>query len=218
MKSEVRRQESGDRSQKSEVRRRSAFSPRRLSGQGRHRLASLPTTCHLPPTASPAFTLLELLAVFIIIAVLAGAVLGISKIAATNAATSRTRAEIATMETALESYKNDNGIYPASTAFRATGPPLYTNEKNNDALLYSALVDGPKKYMTFKPNQLQPIGSTQTNIVDPFGSPYNYFCTVPPSSTPPNYQVNQATFDLWSYGPNGLNDEGSGDDISNWRR
>jgi general secretion pathway protein G len=173
-----------------------------------------PDSCLLTPFP-PGFTLLELLAVFVIIAVLAGAILGVTKYAATNAATSRARAEIAAMETALESFKNDNGIYPPSTPTRCSPIPPGNwgpTEINNSGSLYAALAGTTppwtNQYFYFKPSQLKNSG-TFTYIVDPFGSPYNYY---QPGAT------NQVTFDLWSYGPNGVNDEGSGDDISNWRR
>ena len=174
------------------------------------------STLHAPQ--SPAgFTLLELLAVFIIIAVLAGTILGITKYAATNAATSRARAEIATMETALEGYKNDNGTYPITLAPRPTdaNAPTY----GNSPTLYTALAGGPgnpKTYFHFKPNQIQPIDLTTTNIIDPFGVPYNYYCTLPVQLD----QENKATFDLWSYGPDNKDDGPNNvvNDIVNWRR
>src|SRR5271170_4348492 len=62
--------------------------------------------------SSPAgFTLVELLAVLIIIAILAGLIVGAGKYALTKGATSRAQAEIAAMENALEHYKTDNGYY-----------------------------------------------------------------------------------------------------------
>jgi hypothetical protein len=65
--------------------------------------------------------------------------------------------------------------------------------------------------MSFKPNQLASKNNIRY-IVDPFGTPYNYFCQ--PGSL---QQTNTASFDLWSYGPNGINDEGANDDITNWQ-
>src|ERR1039457_1836938 len=99
------------------------------------------------------------------------------------------------METALESYKSDNGAYPRSTTTRL-------NPVNNCAMLYAALVAGPnnpKTYFTFKANQIRQVTSTSTNIIDPFGVPYNYF-NPPPGGT--DTATNSASFDLWSYGPN----------------
>src|SRR5579859_4480662 len=64
--------------------------------------------------SSPAgFTLIELLTVLIIIAILAGLIVGAAKYALTKAGTSQAKTEVASMEGALESYKNDNGVYPA---------------------------------------------------------------------------------------------------------
>jgi general secretion pathway protein G len=163
-------------------------------------------------TAENAFTLIELLVVITIIAILSGLIVGASKYAWTKSATSRAQAEIAAIETALEGYKTDYGIYPTSTSMRVTGPPSYTSEKNNNDILYKALVNQPKRYFAFKPDQLRVVSATVTNIIDPFGNPYNYY------RDPPNplAQSNQVTFDLWSYGPDGK--DSTTDDITNWRR
>jgi general secretion pathway protein G len=157
------------------------------------------------------FTLIEILVVLVIIMILAGIIIAAAKYAQTKAARSRAQAEIATMETALESYKNDNGIYPATQPGRPTAnptAPLY----ENSAVLYTALTT-PKVYMTFKPNQIV-VNGVVTYIVDPFGNPYRYYC---PQPAQPD-QTNSATFDLWSCGPDGKNDEGTNDDIANWKQ
>jgi hypothetical protein len=125
------------------------------------------------------------------------------------------------METALERFKSDNGDYPYSTENRG-------NTGTNSVLLYAALATGPRPYLTFKPNQVQDGGNeitvvvhcttnvllTVTNvaIADPFGSPYNYFHD--PCGT--GGQTNAATFDLWSYGPDGQSN--TVDDITNWKQ
>jgi general secretion pathway protein G len=165
------------------------------------------------------FTLIEVLVVIVIIMILLGIIVGASKYAQTRAGTSRAKAEIASMENALESYKNDNGSYPMST-------PSLSSVGTNSILLYNALAGGPKPYFTFKPTQIRDGGGTFTfnitcgtnisitvtnvMVIDPFGSPYNYFN--PCSTGGPN---NQVTFDLWSYGPTGTN--GAVDNITNWK-
>jgi general secretion pathway protein G len=160
-----------------------------------------------------AFSLIEMLFVLVIISILAGLVIGAAKYASTKAATSRTQSEIAAMEMALEHYKNDNGIYPKSTTFRnSPSPPGLptTIEIYNSTNLYSALSG---RYFTFTPNQTRVDPATgHAYVVDPFGSPYNYYCY------PGQVWSNQATFDLWSYGSNGRNDEGTNDDITNWQQ
>jgi general secretion pathway protein G len=152
--------------------------------------------------------------VIIIIAMLAGLIVGVGKYAITKGAVSRAQAEIATMEMALEQYKSDNGAYPKSTTTRrtASGVPGMI-EINNSIALYAALTS-PKPYMTFKPNQIRfDRATTKPYLIDPFGNPYNYYCN--PGALD---QTNTASFDLWSYGPNGINDEGTNDDITNWQQ
>jgi prepilin-type N-terminal cleavage/methylation domain-containing protein len=167
-----------------------------------------------------AFSLIEMLFVLVIISVLAGLIIGGAKYAHTKAATSRAQSEIATMEMALEHYKNDNGVYPATIWLRATasGYPGQV-EVSNSAVLYTALAGGPKTYYTFRADQIRVPSANVTNVIDPFGNPYNYYQTNSPQWANPQYFThNVATFDLWSYGPNGFNDEGTNDDITNWRR
>ena len=133
-----------------------------------------------------AFTLIELLTVLVIIMILVGIIVGASKYAQQKGGSTRAQAEIAAIETALESFKSDNGYYPSSTEFQ-------NNSGTNSILLYNALITGPKTYMTFKPTEMRadlvnPIITitvmcntsilvTVTNVmlVDPFGYPYNYF-------------------------------------------
>jgi general secretion pathway protein G len=171
--------------------------------------------------ADGGFTLIELLTVLVIIMILVGIIVGASKYAQVKGGNTRSQAEIAALETALESYKNDNGSYPMSTP-----PP--GNATNDSILLYNALVAGPKKYISFKPTEMRDGGNlitiptfvcgtnsfspTVTNVmvIDPFGHPYNYFN---PCST--GGANNQVTFDLWSNGPSGTN--GAVDSITNWK-
>jgi type II secretory pathway pseudopilin PulG len=156
-----------------------------------------------------------MLVVVIIIATLTALTVGVAKYALTKGATSRAQAEIAAMEMALEHYKSDNGVYPTSSVNRATlsGYPS-TIETYNSAALYTALAGGPKIYYHFKADEIRSNSTLSvTYVVDPFGNPYNYYQT-----NVPTLVTNVATFDLWSYGPNGTNDEGANDDITNWRR
>jgi len=151
-----------------------------------------------------AFTLIELLTVIVIIAILAGLIVAASKYAATKAATSRARAEIAAMETALESFKTDNGYYPNTGTIR-------NNWTINSSVLYTTLAGGPKPYFHFKAEQLHVWSGNVTNIMDPFGHAYNYYQTNDSASV-----TNVVTFDLWSYGPDGV--DSTPDDITNWRQ
>jgi len=166
-----------------------------------------------------AFTLIEIMVVIVIIMILVGIVIRAAKSAQVSAAVKRTRSELALMETALEHYKNDNGVYPLSTATRDSGSGNAPGQIaiNNSITLYTALGGGPKVYMPFKPVQLgkDPI-SGSTYIIDPFGNSYNYFYQPPPAPL----LVNQAGFDLWSCGPGGTNEPPSSivANITNWKQ
>ena len=121
----------------------------------------------------------------VIILVMVGLAIGIVRYSYTWGYTCRARAEIATMASALESYKLDTGAYPPSGI----------------ANVYTALAGGPRKYMTFRSDQL-----SGTTILDPFTKPYNY-------NKPGTH--NPMSFDLWSNGPDTVSD--TADDIANWR-
>jgi len=174
------------------------------------------------PRSTIAFTLIELLTVLAIIMVLAGLIVAGSKYAMTKAGRSRAEAEIAAMENALENYKNDYGVYPPSTTTRFTSPvwgAAGSAEIKNSNALYAALTGGTKVYMTFKPNQIikDPTLSIYY-IVDPFGSPYNYYCVSGGTG-----QKNPVTFDLWPYGPDGMHGNNGTvdyelDNITNWKQ
>lgn len=210
VKAETRQFMAGKRGWRAEGERQRSGVPRIRDGQ--RRPYSTAFGVNLRNSSPAGFTLVELLTTLVIIAILAGLVVAVGKYALTKAGTSRAQAEIAAMENALERYKSDNGRYPASTVTRnSPSPPGVPTiiEIYNSTNLYSALSG---KYFTFKPNQLAGTGAG-TYVVDPFGHPYNYYC--PPVGTVAVWS-NQATFDLWSYGPSGTN--GDPNMITNWKQ
>ena len=161
-----------------------------------------------------AFTLIELLTVMAVIAILAGMILGTAGYVQKKAARDRARTEIAAMEVALESYRVDNGWYPANPLKKAPSTPNRPTSGGAD-ILYQALTgDGTNKlmdggvaslgnkqygkngvaYWEPKDNQLN---AERNQICDPFGRPYNYVS--------PGY-FNTATFDLWAGTARDMND------------
>jgi general secretion pathway protein G len=193
---------SEDRSQKSEVRSKKVEVGSRKLSSGFCILNSVPRGLVRRSLGEGGFTLIELLVVITIIAILAGLIIGGAGYAWRRAGVTRTKGEIKTFESALEDYKADNGIYPRSTMTRL-------NPASNSGSLLAALVSGPKKYFNFKPDQTQQVAGVVC-IVDPLGNPYNYYCN--PGAAD---QTNRVTFDLWSYGSDGL--DGTADDIANWQ-
>ena len=150
-----------------------------------------------------AFTLIELLAVMVIILILAGLILNIAGNAQYKSAFARATTEIKQMETAMESYKGDNGAYPRDPATGGNGTTDNLNAQSapppdpggtaagNQCVLSSQFLftqlsgltatgSYNKTYITFQPGQLATTGTNtsptagMTYIVDPFGFSYCY--------------------------------------------
>ena len=175
------------------------------------------------PAATGAFTLIELLVVIGIIIVLAGLILSTMGYVQKKGARSRAETEIAGMSAAIESYKADNGIYPANLDTNALNAQTSGNPCSYQAAslyLYEQLSGdtnanfqpGAKSYFAFKPNMLGTSTTTTTDacgntltpttvsyIRDPFGNIYGYSTIDNPVANPPSPSPgNNPTFDLWS--------------------
>ena len=170
------------------------------------------------------FTLIELLAVVMVIVLLAGIALSVTGYVQNKTAVTTAKTQIAAMSAALEMYKSDWGCYPA------TGPGRISRnqscEGSNNLVLYRALsgVGGGRKYLSFPASAIRTnmyiamtiSGNTTSEmcgIFDPWGKLYNYYNSprtpyaVIQTSAYAGYtlggQVNVTTYDLFSYGPDG---------------
>jgi general secretion pathway protein G len=123
-----------------------------------------------------AFSLIELLVVMAIIGILASIILAAAKGVQNKGARSRAQAEITAIAGALESFKADNGDYPANSA--AGSLALVTN------LMPSG---GGKVYFEFRSKY-----TNSSGWIDPWGNNYNYVYT----NGAPNNGTNN--YDLWS--------------------
>ncbi len=161
----------------------------RGSGQG-------PTAQSPQPRASEAFTLVELLVVIAILSILMGLVTAGAQTARRRGAVTKGKATIAALETAIAMYHGDLGDYP---------------ESGNENLV-AALMEEPDDpdwmgpYMEFKEDELE-----GGELLDPWGNPYVYVSTNGGSPT-----HRQHSYDVYSFGPNGTDDDGTQDDIINW--
>ena len=211
-----------------------------------------------PRSSRSGFTLIELLAVIMVILLLAGILINLASYVQKKMQMQIARTQIAVLASALESYKADWGYYPLTDAIRIS--TSYLAESTNNAYLYNALFSHGKKYLSsFPPSQIQTNQATGlTNIVDVFGIPFNYYnspgTAFGVSNVMPYFtmnvdsnngyavggQINTATYDLFSYGPDhytsvpgAISTGGSyppwkpgawawansaNDDITNWRR
>ncbi|MCG3148654.1 MAG: hypothetical protein PCFJNLEI_02099 [Verrucomicrobiae bacterium] len=170
-----------------------------------------------------AFTLIEILAVVGVIAILTGLLIMATGHMNRKAQFQRTRSFLCAIETALETYKSDNGTYPLTGLehFSLTGGALNHGEvqKSNSGRLYRALsgAGGGSKYMRFLPSQLATDSSIGTYLIDGYGMPLNYYCINPPTNpleavavvvgldqtnlVAYGGQVRTQSFDLFSNGP-----------------
>ena len=143
----------------------------------------------------PAFTLVELLVVIAIISILVSLVTAGAQAARRRGTIAKAKAAVASLETAVAMYQGDMGAYPP-TGNAALIAALTENEDPDWA--------GP--YMDFKADDLK-----SDEFVDPWGKPYVY---VSVNGGSPKHRPR--SFDLYSLGPNGADDDGAGDDIVNW--
>ena len=156
-------------------------------------------------------TLIEVMAVAVVIGILAGMLLSLNRYVNLRTNISRTKTEIAALGTAVEMYRMDYGTYPTSSLVRfdTNSFGVIYAQVTNSALLYAQLVaNGSKRYINptsklwtnqflYTTNGLSWLTNNINYFIDPWGKPYNYFST----RTPTTSQVNQASFDLFSAGP-----------------
>jgi general secretion pathway protein G len=142
------------------------------------------------PRRSRGFTLIEIMAVVLIIGLLTTLV-GVAIFGQVDEArVTTTRTQIKQLESALEFYRLDNGRYP-------------TTDQG-----LQALVERPA--VAPEPRRWRPEGYLHGGAVplDPWGEPYQY---VQPG------QNNPYTFDLWSWGADSApGGEGVDFEIGNW--
>jgi len=183
------------------------------------------------------FTLIELLVVISIIALLMGLLIPIIGMVRNRAREAKCVTLIQKIQAACSLYKDANGIYPESSdidvppdtiiefrepdvfgvaPFRLASALLEDGWKEaNEALIRQlqsvdrdhfpdATVQdtfgdgGPGKYLRYRPASYYPYQAGAANRIDS-DNPYN----------PDSYQ-------LWSAGPNGIDEAGDGDDLTNW--
>ncbi len=99
------------------------------------------------------FTLVEVLAALAIIGILAGMIMALSSFAVRKAQEKRATAQLQHIRDALDTYKVNNGAYPAASQFVDT------------------------RFTTLLPPSLKL--DDQHRIIDPWGNPYTYIAQGP---------------------------------------
>ncbi len=150
-----------------------------------------------PPGANPAraaFTLLEVLAVITLIAVLTGITLGVGRRASEVGRTARTKAELAGLSAALETYRRTYGDYPQTgDAARLLQSLIGRRGPANATIAGRALIETTRFNVE---DARDPLADSAAQLVDPWGQPYHYaYKTMTPWSN--------SRYLLYSAGPDG---------------
>jgi general secretion pathway protein G len=158
-------------------------------------------------------TLIELLAVMVIILILAGLFVGVGGPARESARKRKAEVMISALEVAIAMYRADTGVYPVTDA--GIGCANLYDRLTNTAV-YGPTGTAPMPgwagpYMAFKNEDRGTIGA-DTHIKDPWATTPLTIAHVYNYQTPGTN--NTISFDLWSNGPDGVS--GNADDITNW--
>jgi general secretion pathway protein G len=141
------------------------------------------------------FTVIELLASIVIIVILIAITIGVYSYIATKTKNDRTKALMKKFELAMQSYKHDTGYY-----FQQSTPNNLTVNTSDSEFL---------KHIDY--TRMKNSGEINSNnqLIDAWGREIKYQC---PGSK------NRTMFDLKSYGKDGIDNSGSGDDITNFSK
>ena len=196
---------------------------------------------HGPLTAGPrgiGFTLIEILIVISIIAVVASLVLVAVNKGRQQASIAMATTDVATLNNALEQYVTDEASYPGmelpkiredENYFPKLFDALFGDRKPNGpggrSAPYTKLTeDKVRVYDTDLDDYVKPTreqlksAKIQKYLADPWGNPYFYRPNKGRKSE--SYMHNKQGADLFSFGPNGVDDTTTesekSDDIGNW--
>ena len=159
------------------------------------------------------FTLIELLVVISIIGVLAGMGMAVGPMITKQAKKMQAKSVINGLQMALSRYKNDYGIYPNDETSVGVINDLtgYKNSPTEPDEMYT-LKDpdwkGPYFGEGTKPRDYDR-GEKNRALLDPWMKPYQFNLNNP--------KYNSFTCDIYSFGPDGIDDKGKGDDVTNWK-
>ncbi|MHC4841895.1 MAG: type II secretion system protein GspG [Planctomycetota bacterium] len=155
------------------------------------------------------FTIIEMLAVMVIIFILIGLFTAAGGSVRLKARKAKTEAQIKAIEVALSSYYSDWGYYPVIS--EGALPSTVNYDTPN---FWGSLKSSSGKYYIEYDSVFGRNNSGVVEIKDGFGNAYKF-------ESPGN--MNPEKFDIWSLGPDGA-DAGNdslgeaADDIANWKR
>lgn len=167
-----------------------------------------------------AFTLIELLTVIAIIAILASISFGVISGVKQRSMAAQAKTELAVLSQALEAYKKQYGDYPqtaqSSNSRTARSADLYAALNGRRGPTGASITDGKRfidvgKFSVENVSHAPAVGDDYDTegsyIVDPWGNAYKYLY-----KDSANWRV--VSYVLYSSGPDGVPDEGPGEELS----
>ena len=156
-----------------------------------------------------AFTMIELMTMMIVMMIIVGITVGVSSGAIRRARRVKAEAMIAALEAAVSMYHADTGLYPPNDSIVPGCGWMYlhlTDKRYADGNPNPDDIPGWRgPYMEFEGKDV-----VSFQVLDPWGKPYQYNYEFVPANAPCDFQIH-------SYGPDGLNQNGYGDDIRSWQ-
>jgi prepilin-type N-terminal cleavage/methylation domain-containing protein len=201
---------------------------------------------YLRPKPKSGFTLVELIVAIGIMAVLAGMLMGGISVARKAVKKSQAATLLSSLELGCKVFENEWGFFPHDdvanlgvTLTEDFGGLTYSNvaKVRANAVMMLQLLTQKKNGPYFEPNEddivLQTVASDATTwnsqfkdsssdndyapvIIDPWGMPFVYDRNRPEGTAVIGTNHNIKTVDMYSYGPNVLDEDGAEDDINNW--
>lgn len=191
------------------------------------------------------FTLVELIVAIGIMAILAGMLMGGIQVARRSVKKAQASTLISSLELGCRIFENEWGFFPHDqvanlgvTLNEDFSGLTYNHIKKvrANAVMMLQLLTQKKNGPYFEPNEddivLQTIASNFTTwnsqfkassgndyapvIIDPWGMPYVYDRNSPEGEVVIAANHNIKTIDMYSYGPNVVDEDGGEDDINNW--
>ncbi len=167
------------------------------------------------------FTLVELLTVIAIIAVLAGILLPALSKSKEKALATKARADVTSIAAAIGQFETTYGYLPYTEV-----PPQDPPDTDAEVGTYSDFIDIlTANDDTKNPRQMSFLSADSSDFQDPWGEDYNIVLDYDYDGKITSYGSPSNTLEdgpirgkpaVWSNGPDKNDDDGDGDDITNW--
>ena len=168
------------------------------------------------------FTLIELLTVIAVIAILAGMLLPAIARAKDKAKVAKARAEIKALELAVKQYESTYGCLPVAAVSTITDPGALSDPDYSSLIRRLSCTFTPTSDYNTRGIKFMEV-TTAGEYKDPWKNRYevvfdaNYDGKIDKDTAKGPYADVLKSIAIWSWGPDGKQNKGDGDDVTNWK-